>query len=103
MAGDRLSMRKIREVLRLRLAHGLAQRAIADSLRLSQGAVSICLRRARSAGLSWPLPAELDDARLEALLYPPARDLPGVQRPLPDWATIHRELRRANMTLSLLW
>ena len=70
MPGERLSMRKIREVLRLRLGHGLPQRAIAQSLRLSQGAISGYLSRARLSGLAWPLPDDLDDERLEALLYP---------------------------------
>jgi hypothetical protein len=71
MPGERLSMRKIREVLRLRFAHRLSQRAIGQSLRLSAGAVNGCLSRARRAGLGWPLPDELDDAQLETLLYPP--------------------------------
>jgi DNA-directed RNA polymerase specialized sigma24 family protein len=39
MPGERLSMRKIHEVLRLRLGQGLSQRAVADSLGLSLGAV----------------------------------------------------------------
>ena len=45
----------------------------------------------------------LDDERLEALLYPPLPDVPVDQRPVPDWAAVHRELRRPNMTLALLW
>ena len=71
MPGERLSMRKIREVLRLRFAHGLSQRAIGQSLRLSAGAVNRLSQPARRAGLGWPLPDELDDAQLETLLYPP--------------------------------
>jgi transposase len=50
MPGERLSMRKIREVLRLRLGQGLPQRAVAQSLRLSQGAVHGSIARARRAG-----------------------------------------------------
>ena len=103
MPGERLSMRKIREVLRLRLGHGLPQRVVAQSLRLSQGAVHGYVARARRAGLSWPLPEELDDTRLETLLYPPASAVAVDRRPVPDWAVVHRELRRPNMTLSLLW
>ena len=61
------------------------------------------LSRARLAGLSWPLPDELDDAQLEALLYPPPPDVAAEQRPVPDWAVVHRELRRPNVTLALLW
>src|ERR1700735_2139383 len=102
MSGERLSMRKIREVPRLRLDQGLRQRAVAQSLGLSQGAVHGYVARARRAGLSWPLP-ELDDGQLEALLYPPWPAVTTEQRPVPDWAVVHRELRRPNVTLALLW
>jgi transposase len=101
MPGERLSMRKIRE--RLRWEQHLSQRVIGRSLRLSQAAVSEYLSRARRADLTWPLPDDLDDARLEALLFPPAPNLPTEQRPVPDWAVVHRELRRPNVTLALLW
>jgi transposase len=96
-------MRKIRELLRLRLENRLPQRAIAESLGLSQGAISTYLSRARAAGIGWPIPEELDDARLEALLFPPPRGTPADQRPMPDWAWVHRELRCPNVTLALLW
>ena len=102
MPSERLSMRKIREVLRLRLGHKLPQRAVAQSLKLSQGAIHSYLSRARRAGLGWPLPDELDDERLEALLFPPPPDVATDQRPVPDWSAVHRELRRPNMTLALL-
>src|SRR6202046_3952864 len=100
MPGERLSMRKIREVLRLRHAHGLSQRAIGKSLRLSTGAVNMCLSRARRAGMSWPIPSDLDDAQLERLLYPPPPAVPAEQRPLPDWAVVHSEVRRPHVTLA---
>ncbi len=103
MPGERLSMRKIREVLRLRLGQGLPQRAVGQSLRLSQGAVHGYIARACRAGLGWPLPEGLDDIQLEALLFPPPSSVAAEQRPVPDWAVVHRELRRPNMTLSLLW
>jgi transposase len=103
MPGERLLMRKIRELLRLRWEHHLPQRAISQSLRLSQASVGDYLNRARRAGLSWPLPDGLDDARLEALLFPPVPDVPSDQRPVPDWPAVHRDLRRPNVTLALLW
>ena len=103
MPGERLSMRKIRELLRLRWENHLPQRAISQSLKLSQASVSDYLNRARRAGLSWPLPDGLDDARLEALLFPPLPDVPSEQRPVPDWPAVHRDLRRPNVTLALLW
>ena len=98
-------MRKIREVLRLRLrlGQGLSQRAIGRSLQLSLGAVNTYLSRARMAGLGWPLPIDLDDEQLERLLYSPPSDVATERRPLPDWAMVHRKLRRPNVTLALLW
>src|SRR5258705_7106659 len=71
MPAERVSMRQIREVLRLRFASELPQRAIAKSLGLSQGAVSGYLSRARAAGVSWPLAEDLDDVQLEALHQKP--------------------------------
>jgi transposase len=103
MPAERLSMRQIRDLLRLCFAAKLPQRAVAQSLGLSQGAVSRYLSRARAAGVSWPLPEDLDDARLEALLFPPLSATPADQRPMPDWAWVHRELRRPDVTLALLW
>src|SRR5689334_13195769 len=103
MPAERLPMRKLHELLRLRLASGLSQRAIAQSLGLSQGAVSQYLARARRARLGWPEAGRLDDAQLEALLFPPPPAVPVDQRPKPDRAMVHRELRRPNVTLALLW
>ena len=95
-------MRQIRELLRLRFSSGLSQRAIGHSLGLSQAAVSEYLSRARCAGVTWPLPETLDDAQLEARLFPPPRT-PTDQRPMPDLGWVHRELRRPDVTLALLW
>ena len=72
MPAERVSMRQIREVLRLRFASELPQRAIAKSLGLSQGAVSGYLSRARAAGVSWRLAADLDDAQLDSAAVPAA-------------------------------
>jgi transposase len=97
-------MRHIREVLRLHYSVGMSQRAVARSLGLAQGTVSKYLNRARRAGLTWPLPPELDgDVQLENRLFPPPSDRPGDERPHPDRALVHRELRRPNVTLMLLW
>lgn len=104
MPTERLSMRQIREVLRLHYSVGMSQRVVARSLDLAQGTVSKYLNRTRRAGLTWPLPPELDDeARLENRLFPPPSDLPSDERPQPDWAVVHRELRRPGVTLMLLW
>ena len=84
MPAERLPMRHLRELLRLYHA-GLPQHVIAKSLGLAQGTVSKYLSRARAAGLTWPLPSDLDDdERLEARLFPPPPDLPAALRPKPD-------------------
>src|SRR3990170_8403458 len=75
VAQERLSMRKIREVLRLR-AEGFSEREIAQSVGCARSSVQICLWRAEQAGVGWPLPAEQDDAVQEARLYP--RRPPGI-------------------------
>lgn len=95
-------MRKVREVLRLKWEIGLSHRDVARSLGISHSTVIEYLRRAREAGLSWPLPEEMDDARLEALLFP-ASPPANVPRPLPDWSYVHQELPRKGVTLQLLW
>jgi transposase len=95
-------MRKIRDVLRLK-ASGLGKRRIAVSLGISATAAGECLKRARRAGIGWPLPDDLTDDRLETQLYPPPEAMPADQRSLPDLAAIHRELKRPGVTLQLLW
>lgn len=94
-------MRKIKEVLRLKWELGLAARQIAHSLSISHSTVLGMLQRAEQAGLSWPIP-DLDDAALEAKLYPNAPELPK-HRPEPDPAYIHKQLQRKGVTLQLLW
>ena len=99
MPAKRLPMRLLREILRLRYAGGLSQRAIARCLSIGLGTVCECLARAARAGLTWPLPAEFDDARLEAVLATRPRQGAPPSRPLPDLARLHEELRRPGVTL----
>jgi transposase len=100
---ERLSMRKIREILRLRWGEKLGQRDVADSVGVSAATVFDCTGRATVAGLSWPLPDTLDDEALESLLYPPIATIAANPRAVPDWGHIHDELRRKGVTLQLLW
>jgi transposase len=102
MPGERLPMRKIRDVLRLH-AEGMSKRKIAASLSIGATAAGECVRRAKRADLSWPLPEQLSDVELERLLYPPPQVTATDVRPQPDWPAIHRELRRPGVTLQLLW
>ncbi len=102
MPRERLPMRKIYDVLRLH-AGGLSKRRIAVSLNIGRTAVGDYLRRARRAGLGWPLPEGLSDEDLERLLFPPPPAVSPDRRPPPDWPVLHRELKRPGVTLSLLW
>ena len=102
MASKRLRMRQFREVLRLKLEAGLSHREIARACSVGLGTITEYLRRATEAGLGWPLPGDLDDAALEGKLFAGPSG-PETPRPLPDFAWVHRELRRTGVTLQLLW
>jgi transposase len=96
-------MRKIKEVLRLKWERGLSNRQIAAACGVSRPTVSEYLRRLAEAGLNWPLPEDLGEARLEQMLFPPPPDLPAQVRGIPDWKQIHDELKGKYVTLFLLW
>jgi len=103
MAQERLSMRKINEVLRLKWECGLSNRAIGRSCSISHSTVSEYVRRAQAAGLTWPLPETLDEDALFRLLFPTTLRSTSRVIPVPDWSQIHAELRRKGVTLRLLW
>ena len=101
MPRKRVSMRKIKEVLRLKWQLDLSDHQVAESCQVSRSTVWEYIRRAKAAGLSWPLPEELDDAALEAELF---TDHSAVEvRPEPDWEHVHKEKQRKGVTLLLLW
>ena len=94
-------MRKIKDVLRLKLDAKLSHQQIADALGLSKGVVTKYAGLAAAAGLDWPTVQSMDEAALERRLMvgsQKARDY--VQ---PDYGRLHQELRRKGMTLMLLW
>jgi transposase len=111
VAQERLSVRKIKDLLRLRLLGGVTScRQLGRAVGCSKTAASDCLRRAAVAGLNaWTAIAELDEGELEKRLYPSAREGGApprtVQRPLPDWMKVREELARRDhqVTLALLW
>jgi transposase len=96
------TMRKIRDVLRLRLGDGFSLRQTSRSLGVPPSTVRECCQRATAAGLSWPLDEGLDDDALERLLYG-ARPSTSTKIPIPDFATVQLELRQKGVTLQLLW
>ena len=104
MPQNRVTMRKIREILRLAWSCGQSRKSIAASCGIGKTTVTDTLYRASAAGLSWPLPYDLDDERLESLLYPLHPRAITSRRTPPDWASLHNELlTHKNLTLMLLW
>ena len=103
MVQKRISVRKTKEILRLKLGENLSLREVAKSVHNSPSVVHDCVRRFEAAGLRWPLDSELDDEQLEQRMYQ-ATKLPGEKKVAPDLSYIHKELRRKKgVTLYLLW
>jgi transposase len=99
-------MRHLKELFRLKYAAGLSHRQIATSLNISTGVVSKYVRLASACGLSYPLPDDIDDAKLHLLLTAtpsPPEIQPGMPLAPPDFALVHQELKRKGVTRLLLW
>lgn len=102
MSREGLSMRKVREILRLRLGVGLPVRQVADSCKVGAGTVSEYEKRFREAGLVWRLPEDVDDAFLERVVRSRPENFTH-NRPLPDPDYLLKEMKRPHVTLHLLW
>lgn len=103
MPAKRLTMRKIREVLRLRMEAGLSIRQISRSTSISVGGIQKLLSKTDLLGLTWPLPEQLTEYELAKLFYPDADTRTSRQFQEPDWEIVHQELRRKDVTKLLLW
>ena len=103
MPNKRISMRKLKEILRLSY-QGLSRRQIAHSCGVTHPTVGSYLTRFARSGLSWPLPDELTESELEQKLFPPRpASRSSEERTVPDWEYVHLELKRKAVTLQLLW
>ena len=104
MPRKRLSMRNIREILRLKHSNHCSIREISTSCGIGRSTVSDYLHRAKASGLGWPLPEELSDAGLEERLFPSAAPTVTTTRFIPDFQNVHKELQcKKHVTLNLLW
>jgi transposase len=98
-----LTMRQLRQMLRL-AREGVSAREIGRTLGVARSTIQDNLKRAETAGLRWPLPAEITDPVLEQRLFAPAGVRPGLRRRVePDWAWLARELKRPGVNLMVLW
>ena len=103
MPAKRIKMRKLRDVLRMRLSGGCSIREISRSTKISVGTIQKLLTQAKALGLTWPLPGDLNDGQLARLFYPSADTATSTHFQIPDWPVIHQELKRPHMTKQLLW
>lgn len=103
MANRRLSMRKIKEVLRLKWENNLSNRQIAKSCSISHSTAKDYLHRAELAGLSWPLDPKLDDAAIENLLFPLIKKQRADSGRMPNMEYLYQEMKKKGVTLQLLW
>src|SRR6201995_1829 len=87
-------------------AAGVRSRQVARPVGTAPSTVRLTIRRFEASGLSWPLPDDVTDTVLEARLFAKAGSgsRQGQRRLAePDWAAVHRELKRKHVTLSILW
>ena len=103
MAKRRLSVHKIKEVLRLHYEKGFSTRQIAKSLSIGRSTVQDYLDRAQRVGLNWSLTANLDETSLEHRLYPPLPYVAQEKRQMPSMEYLYQELKKKGVTLQLLW
>ena len=104
MARRRLSMRKVKQVLRLKLEVGMSNRAISRACNVGRETIRDYLIRAREAGLSWEEIAQMDEASIEQLLFPRSGGKGTSKKKIvPCWALVYEEAKKKGVTLRLLW
>jgi transposase len=96
------SMKKIRELLRL-VHEGLSQRKAATCSCISRTVAQEILSKAASHNLSWPLDETYTDAVLHNILFPKNIPKNSLNKKIPDWAEVQKELLKKAVTLTLLW
>jgi transposase len=105
MAGERIGMRRIHDVFRLRLLEGKSLRETGLSAGCSPATVHDYFSRAKAAGLNWELISAMSEEELEKRLFKP-KDGPGRSSDTmrhPRWEDVHLELRKPGVTVELLW
>ncbi|MTI11632.1 IS21 family transposase, partial [Sansalvadorimonas verongulae] len=103
MSDNRISMRKLKEILRMRYENQLSIRKISRSVRVSVGTVSNYLHQFEGAGLTWPLPESFTETALVKALFPDA-SLSGRKGLIdPDWPQVHQDLKKKGVTKQTVW
>ena len=103
MPAKRITMRKIRDVIRLRYSGELSVRQISRSTKISVGSIQKLLAKAKELDVTWPLPEDMSDSHLARLFYPGADTQASTRFQIPHWPTVHQDLKHPHMTKQLLW
>ena len=104
MPTQRLSMRRIKQLLTMHFGAGASTRAISRELGIAPSTVREYLGRASAAGIGWPLAADVTDESLMARLFVNAGVRAGARfHAEPDWPALVRELKRPGVNLLVLW
>ena len=102
MANRKLTMRKVKEILRLKWVLKLSDRQVGASTNVSHSTVREYIKRAQRAGLDWSLAEKMNEAELKRKLFPPKKSH-HQKRPQPDWKQIEKDLQGKHVTRMLLW
>ena len=103
MPAESISMRKLKEILRLKYEAKLSHRQIGSSLSVSPGTVSTYINRAKLMGIEeWPLPIQWDEVKLNRHFHQ-TKIQPRTAIPLPNWSVFHPQLKKKGVTKQLLW
>lgn len=107
MVMESLSMKKLKEVLRLKFESNLTNRQISGALGISAGTVSHYVAAFKRASLNWQACQELGDDELILALLPHCKQRHrkpiGARNIEPDYTKIHQILRKKGINLQLLW
>ena len=103
MPKKRITMRKLRDILHLRLHAKMSMRQIRDSLRISLGTIQTIDQKAQQFALDWDDIEKLDDHALAKLFYPNADVRKSTRFEIPIWTEVHQELKGKGVTKHLLW
>ena len=104
MPTERIAMRRVREMLKLKREGELSTQEVARRTGVARSTLREMFARFDQSGLAWPIPAEIGDQELEVRLYGERGSKQGHRRQTePDWAMLNRELKRKHVTLQILW
>ena len=107
MSARPITVRKLKEVLRLKYQAKLTHRQIALSLNISASTVSYYANRAAQLGIqTWPLNELWTDNTLERAFLTTRPIHKTKHKPTPNWAVVYQELKQRGqkgVTLELLW